>query len=130
MRFPTHELDCIGDVEKIPGDFTVTVNFARSDGGPVKRTFPYKLPERRKLDLVFGSKAEFNEAAQLVTGEAEGPEQQPPQPPERPERGKKNQSPLLDIGASPTATTNSAAPAQPPNSSVLLGTILRRRLQL
>ena len=80
MRFPTHELDCIGDVEKIPGDFTVTVNFARSDGGPVKRTFPYKLPERRKLDLVFGSKAEFNEAAQLVTGEAEGPEQQPPQP--------------------------------------------------
>ena len=130
VRFPTHELDCIGDVEKIPGDFTVTVNFARSDGGPVKRTFPYKLPERRKLDLVFGSKAEFNEAAQLVTGEAEGPEQQPPQPPERPERGKKNQSPLLDIGASPTATTNSAAPAQPPNSSVLLGTILRRRLQL
>lgn len=40
VRFPTHELDCIGDVEKIPGDFTVTVNFARSDGGPVKRTFP------------------------------------------------------------------------------------------
>ena len=120
MRFPTHELDCIGDVEKIPGDFTVTVNFARSEGGPVKRTFPYKLPERRKLDLVFGSKAEFNEAAQLVTGEAEGPEQ----PPERPERGKKNQSPLLDIGASPTATTNSAALTQPPNnSSVLLGTI-------
>ena len=126
MRFPTHELDCIGDVEKIPGDFTVTVNFARSEGGPVKRTFPYKLPERRKLDLVFGSKAEFNEAAQLVTGEAEMPEQSQ-QPPERPERGKKNQSPLLDIGASPTATTNSAAaPTQPPNnSSVLLGTILK-----
>ena len=114
VRFPTHELDCIGDVEKIPGDFTVTVNFARGEGA--KRTFPYKLPERRKLDLIFGSKSEFNEAAQMVTGEMESESEQ--QPPERPERGKKNHSPLLDIGAG--GTTNSTAPQQPANSSVLL----------
>ena len=125
VRFPTHELDCIGDVEKIPGDFTVTVNFTRSEGGPAKRTFPYKLPERRKLDLIFGSKSEFNEAVQLVTGEAEvgggpgGPEDE--RPPDRPERGKKSRSPLLDMGA-PAGTNSTAAPLPPPagNSSVLL----------
>ena len=119
VRFPTHELDCIGDVEKIPGDFTVTVNFTRSEGGPVKKTFPYKLPEKRKLDLIFGSKSEFNEAAQLVTGELEGGSSGPKEqaPPERPERGKKNNSPLLDIGAFGTSST---MPPVAGNSSVLL----------
>ena len=127
VRFPTHELDCIGDVEKIPGDFTVTVNFTRSDAGPVKRTFPYKLPEKRKLNLIFGNKSEFNEAVQLVTGEA-GDDSAPGLPPERPERGKKNHSPLLDIGVggpaddSPSVLLDLGAPTAINGTAAAAGT--------
>lgn len=129
VRFPTHELDCIGDVEKIPADFSVTVNFTRSAAGPVKKTFPYKMPEKRKLDLIYGSKAEFNDAVQLVTGDSPPassssmPTQETMEAPERPPRGdKKNHSPLLDLGGGGVAAGSTTSPANPlpPKDDILL----------
>lgn len=83
----------------------MTVNFSRRETSPRKKTFAYKMPERRKLDLVFSSKSEFNEAVQISSGmagataggaavtasEPGGP------PPTRPPRTKN--SPLGDLQA-------------------------------
>lgn len=79
IKFPTHELDCLGDLERIPADFSVTINFRRGDTKMVK--FPYILPEKRKLDLVFQHRSEFEDAMEC-TGSSEA-EPQPKRPPRK-----------------------------------------------
>ena len=114
VRFPTHELDALGDLDRIPADFSVTINFKRGEQkNPVK--FPYILPERRKLDLLFQSRAEFEEAiggdepeTETIPDEAQ---EEPQRPPRREKPVQENADVLLDFGSSSKPTASSAAAA-------------------
>ncbi len=71
VRFPTHEIDGLSSLDRIPGDFSVSVNFQRKDPSRTER-FPYVLPERKKLDLIFASKGEYAEACSAAGIEGAG----------------------------------------------------------
>ncbi len=86
VRFPTHEVDSMASLDRIPADFAVSVNFQRKDASRTEK-FPYVLPDRRKLDLVFASKGEYAEACSIAgasasssstSGQASKDDEEPP----------------------------------------------------
>ncbi len=95
VRFPTHEIDGLTTplLEKIPADFSVSVNFARKDS-PRSFKFPYLLPEKRRPELIFSGKTEFSEVMGSL-GHKENRRQdediQEEEAPKRPPRSHKHQ---------------------------------------
>lgn len=103
IKFKTHELDALGDLERIPDDFSIAVNYTVKE--PRKETvYPYKMPTHRKLDLFFSTKGEYNEAMafgkKVPTPSAplsEAPKPKEPSP-TRPPRHKKTSPTFFDVG--------------------------------
>ena len=84
VRFRTHEIDGITNLERIPADFNVSVNFVKKGSNAVK--FPYLLPEKRKLELIFQSRREYEEALEFSGSEA-----MPSRPPREKRQPKQQQ---------------------------------------
>ncbi len=102
VRFPTHEIDSLSNLDRIPADFAVSVNFQRKDPARTEK-FPYVLPDRRKLDLVFATKGEHAEAC-AIAGVDGGADTQPKRPPREkhspsPSSNMPKPSSLVDIAS-------------------------------
>eukprot|EP00095_Tigriopus_kingsejongensis_P003085 maker-scaffold210_size256293-snap-gene-1.23 protein:Tk03085 transcript:maker-scaffold210_size256293-snap-gene-1.23-mRNA-1 annotation:"cyclin-g-associated kinase" len=65
IKFKTHELDSLGDLERIPGDFSIAVNYQVKEIAK-DVAYPYKMPTKRMLDLFFTTKGEYHEAMTLA----------------------------------------------------------------
>jgi cyclin G-associated kinase len=92
IRFRTHELDFLGEAEKVPQGFALSVNFGLKDKRATN--YPYKMPEKKRMELLFSSKSEYEEAVESVGSTRPSPtsEAQPEMPPERPPREKKHEA--------------------------------------
>ncbi|TRY81208.1 hypothetical protein TCAL_10445 [Tigriopus californicus] len=105
VKFKTHELDALGDIERIPDDFSIAVNYTIREQ-PKETIYPYKMPTHRKLDLFFSTKGEYNEAMTFgkkvptPTAPLSDASQVQEQSPTRPPRQKKASPPLFDVGDS------------------------------